>query len=143
MGADHAAWELRNFVADYARGLGHEVTLFGATGPEPFDYPDAANEVVAEILAQRADLGVLCCGTGIGITLRANRFHGIRAANCTNSVMASLARQHNHANILGLGARILSKELAVEIFATFLATPESQEPRHVHRVEKIDLPSNE
>lgn len=137
-GADHAAYELREALAAHARTQGHEVTTFGATGPEPYDYPDAADAVVREIYEKRADLGVLCCGTGIGITIRANRYEHIRAANCTSVEMAQLARQHNHANILGLGARILTIELATSIFDAFLSTPESTEPRHIARVEKID-----
>ena len=137
-GADHAAYLLRDKVAEHARTLGHEVTLHGAMGPSPYDYPDAADAVVKELYEKRADLGILCCGTGIGITMRANRYAHIRAANCTSVEMAELARQHNHANVLGLGARILTEELAIEIFDAFLNTPESTEPRHIVRVDKID-----
>lgn len=139
-GSDHAAWELRNAVAEHARSKGIEVEVYGATGPEPFDYPDAADPVVARVLAGAVDFGVLCCGTGIGITIRANRYHGIRAANCVTTEMAQLAREHNAANVLGLGARILSHDLAIEIFDVFIATNSSQEPRHVRRVEKLDGP---
>lgn len=140
-GADHAAYLLRDAVVARAKSLGHDVLVFGATAPAPFDYPDAANPVATAILTGEADCGVLCCGTGIGITIRANRFRGIRAANCADTVMASLSRQHNDANILGLGARILSESLAIEIFEMFVATEASRELRHVARVEKIDAPT--
>ncbi len=143
LGSDHAAYLLRDHIAAHARARGFEVEIYGATGPEAYDYPDAADALVPKVLEGSATLGVLCCGTGIGITIRANRHHGIRAANCTCNVMASLARQHNDANILGLGARILSKERAVEIFDTFVDTQRSPEIRHLKRVEKIDAPIND
>ena len=137
-GSDHAAFELRKLVADYARSKGYEVDEFGAQSNEPYDCPDAADEVCHRILAGEYPFGVLLCGTGIGITIRANRYRGIRAANCTSVLMAELARQHNDANILGLGARILTVEEAVAIFDAFFATSPSTEPRHMNRVTKLD-----
>ncbi len=137
-GSDHAAFELRKAVAEHARGAGFEVDEYGAPGLDAYDYPDAADEVCRRILAGEYQLGVLLCGTGIGITIRANRYHGIRAANCTSPLMAELARLHNAANILGLGARILTVEEAVAIFDVFFATSPSVEARHVRRIEKLD-----
>lgn len=139
-GSDHAAFELRLAVAAHARSAGFVVDEFGATGTEAYDYPDAADQVCIRILDHKYDMGVLFCGTGIGVTIRANRYHGIRAANCTSPLMAELARQHNNANILGIGARILNLEEAVAIFDVFFATSPSVEPRHVRRIEKLDAP---
>ena len=137
-GSDHAAFELRQAVAAHARQKGYDVDEFGAAGTDSYDYPVAADEVCTRILSGEYPIGVLFCGTGIGITIRANRYHGIRAANCTSTLMAELARQHNDANVLGLGARILTVEEAIAIFDVFMSTAPSEEPRHVRRVEKLD-----
>ncbi len=137
-GSDHAAFELRKAVATHARNMGFEVDEFGAQSSDAFDYPVAADEVCTRILNGEYEIGVLLCGTGIGITIRANRYRGIRAANCTSTLMAELARQHNGANVLGLGARILSIDEAIAIFDVFISTDPSEEPRHVRRVEKLD-----
>ena len=137
-GSDHAAFELRKAVAAHARSEGYEVDEFGAQGTDSFDYPVAADEVCKRILHEEYEVGVLLCGTGIGITIRANRYLGIRAANCTSTLMAELAREHNNANVLGLGARILTMGEAVAIFDAFMSAAPSEEPRHVRRVEKLD-----
>ena len=90
------------------------------------------------MLAGGTDLGVLVCGTGIGVSIRANRYSGIRAANCCTTEMAVLARQHNHANVLCLGARLLNLEQAEEIARVFLQTEEDTSERHSRRVRKLD-----
>lgn len=137
-GADHAGYEMRVALARRAQSRGIQVEEFGATGPEAYDYPDAADLVAERLRQDRADFGVLICGTGIGMDIRANRWEHIRAANCLNLEMAALSREHNHANVLCLGARLLSLDEAEAILDVFLKTPESQEPRHVRRVEKMD-----
>lgn len=137
-GADHAGYEMRAALARAAQEDGAQVEEFGAPGTEAYDYPDAADLVADRLRQGRADFGVLICGTGIGMDIRANRWAHIRAANCLNREMAALSREHNHANVLCLGARLLSLEDALRILDVFLKTPESQEPRHVRRVEKMD-----
>lgn len=137
-GSDHAGFGLRGELAQWARAQGYEACEFGAQSPEPYDYPDAADLVADELLQQRADFGVLICGTGIGIGIRANRYPHIRAAECLTPEMAALSREHNHANVICMGARLIDVEVAKTLLETFLKTEESIEPRHVRRVEKMD-----
>jgi RpiB/LacA/LacB family sugar-phosphate isomerase len=111
---------------------------YGAQSTEAYDYPDAVDPVACDLLKGNANFGVIVCGSGIGVDIRANRFDHIRAANCVTEEMAELSRQHNHANVLCLGARLMDSDRAKAILKTFLATAESQEPRHVRRVEKMD-----
>jgi ribose 5-phosphate isomerase B len=137
-GADHAGYQLREELAAYAAARGIEVEQHGAEGPEAYDYPDAADLVAKRLLDRSVDFGVLVCGSGIGVDIRANRYSHIRAANCVTEEMAALSREHNHANILCLGARLMDSDRAKRILDTFLQTGESTEPRHVRRVEKMD-----
>ncbi|MCB8932785.1 MAG: ribose 5-phosphate isomerase B [Fimbriimonadaceae bacterium] len=137
-GSDHAGFALREGVRAHAAALGHETWWVGAADETPYDYPDAADLVAEAILDGRADLGVLVCGTGIGISIRANRHPGIRAANCCTPQMAEMARRHNHANVLCLGGRLTSLEDGNLIFDEFLRTGEDREERHARRVEKLD-----
>lgn len=137
-GADHAGFSLRQAMANWARGQGHEVEEVGALDDKAYDYPAASDHVVEAILAGRAELGVVACGTGIGVCIRANRHPGIRAANCCNPEMARLARQHNHANVLCVGGRLLNEEEGIAILQAFIETPESAEDRHRRRVEMLD-----
>lgn len=137
-GSDHAGFELRTELAQEAKAYGHTVVEVGATSTEPYDYPDASDLVAQAILRGHSEMGVLICGTGIGVSIRANRYDGIRAAVCCSVETASLARLHNHANVLCIGARTTSVELAKEILKTFLETGEDGQERHVRRVEKLD-----
>jgi ribose 5-phosphate isomerase B len=137
-GADHAGYCLREELAQWAKDQGYEVEELGAQSTEPYDYPDASDLVARDLLERKADFGILVCGSGIGVDIRANRYDHIRAANCTSTEMAELSRLHNHANVLCLGARLVDADKAKDILRTFLATQESQEPRHVRRVEKMD-----
>lgn len=137
-GSDHAGFDLRHALAAGFAADGHDVSELGATSDAAYDYPDAADLVCEAVLSGSADLGVLVCGTGIGVSIRANRHSGIRAANCCNPEMATLARQHNHANILCLGARLLNLGQAAEITRVFLQTEEDASERHARRVRKLD-----
>jgi len=137
-GSDHAGFCMRRDLAEWARGLGHEVEELGAQDESAYDYPDVADAVAERILHGEAEMGVLMCGTGIGVCIRANRHRGIRAALACNPAEAVLARQHNHANVLCLGGRTISHDHAQEVVAAFLnASPDYQE-RHVRRVAKLD-----
>src|SRR5215207_7413575 len=95
-GADHAGVDLRRELAQWASSRGIEVATVGANGSDPYDYPVAADEVAQDVLTHPNGIGVLCCGSGIGVSMRANRYEGVRAALCTSPEMAALAREHNH-----------------------------------------------
>lgn len=137
-GSDHAGFEMRSHVADWARSQGHDVTEVGANSEEPFDYPLASDAVACELKKGDFDFGILVCGTGIGVCIRANRYPHIRAADCTSVEMAELARRHNHANVLCLGGRILSKEQSEAILGAFLRTSPDDAERHARRVDMLD-----
>jgi len=137
-GSDHAGFELRQSLVERARSQGNETLEVGAQGPEPFDYPDASDLVVKALRDGSVDFGVLICGTGIGVSIRANRHAGIRAAVCCSALHAEMARRHNYANVLCLGARVTEPGEAALILDTFLQTPEDHEERHERRVRKLD-----
>ena len=137
-GCDHAGFIMRESLATWAASQGHTVVKVGATGEEPYDYPIAADLAVEKLLAGDADFGVLVCGSGIGICIRANRHMGIRAAHCLNVEMAAKTREHNHSNMLCVGEREIDEALAEQILQTFLQTPEDNAERHVRRVSELD-----
>ncbi|MCX5772196.1 MAG: ribose 5-phosphate isomerase B [Candidatus Hydrogenedentes bacterium] len=142
VGSDHAGYETpgpeyKPGIMDFLKSLGHDVVDCGTNGPEPVDYPDFAKRVSEAIMKGEAQMGVLICGTGIGIAIAANRFPGIRAAVCTSPEMARIAREHNEANVVAVGRRILSLEQCLEIVKTFLETPFSGAERHKRRVGKM------
>lgn len=137
-GSDHAGLELRRHVANWAHSRGHSVTEVGADSEQAFDYPLAADAVACQMRPGGFDFGVLVCGTGIGVCIRANRYHHIRAAECTSVEMARLARQHNYANVLCMGGRILSMDEGEQILAAFLQTTPDNAERHARRVDLLD-----
>lgn len=141
LGSDHAAYKLKHDLIRLSKESGIDTLSFGAEGPEQCDYPDVAKEVVDAVRNGKADLGVLCCGTGIGMSIAANRHEGIRAALCCTPEMAELARDHNSANILCLGERTVDTETNLAIFRAFLATSPSTTERHNRRIMKIELNS--
>ncbi|MBR4393300.1 MAG: ribose 5-phosphate isomerase B [Oscillospiraceae bacterium] len=138
IGSDHGGFYLKQAVMKHLEKRGIEVKDFGTYTPESCDYSDYAKPVAKAILDGKCDRGILICGTGIGISITANRFPGIRAANCTDCFMAEATRQHNDANILALGARVVGEGLALKIVDTFLDTPFSNDERHVRRIKKIE-----
>lgn len=129
---------MRRALMRLARDWGHEVEEVGAPDENSYDYPSAANEAAPRILSGEFDLGVFICGTGIGISIAANRHRGIRAALCCSVTTAELARQHNRANVLCLGGRTTDPEASVAILRAFLETPIDPGERHQHRVEMLD-----
>lgn len=137
-GSDHAAFNLKHELIRLCEDQGWKALSFGAEGPDPCDYPDVARDVVEALRNKQADLAVLCCGTGIGMSIAANRFEGVRAALCCSPEMAQLARTHNGANVLCLGERTLGVERNKEIFLTFMNTDQTREERHLRRIMKID-----
>ena len=135
LGCDHGGYELMQEVIKYLEEHGLEYKNYGTYSTDSCDYPDYAKKVAEAILAGECEKGILICGTGIGITIAANRYEGIRAANCTNSFMAEATREHNDAN---MGARVIGVGTALKIVDTFLNTPFSNDERHKRRIAKIE-----
>lgn len=135
-GADHAGHILKSVLVAEAARAGHAVLDLGAHGPDSVDYPDFAHAVCAAVTSGRAGLGVLVCGTGIGMSIAANRHAGIRCALLHDATGARLTRAHNDANVLALGARTTGEEVALDILRAFLATP-YEGGRHDRRLAKL------
>ncbi len=142
VGSDHAGYEepppyYKPAIMEHLTACGHEVVDCGTSGPESVDYPDYAQRVADAILQGEAERGVLICGTGIGVGIAANRNKGIRAAVCATPEMARLGRDHNNANVICLGRRILSLEQCIELVDIWLEAPFSEGERHKRRVAKM------
>ncbi len=136
LGADHAGFELKNALKRVLDELGIIYDDLGTSSSESVDYPDYAEAVGNGVAEGRFDRGILVCGSGIGMSIAANKVRGVRAAVVTEVESAKLSRQHNDANVIALGARLTSAADAAEIIRTFLTT-EFQGGRHAERVEKI------
>lgn len=136
IGNDHAALELKNHIVDYLVKEGHEVVNFGTDTPASTDYPIYGARVAHAVANGECERGVVICGTGIGISISANKVKGIRCALCSEPVSAKLTRQHNDANVLAMGARIIGPAMAEEIVHMFLTT-EFEGGRHSRRVDLI------
>lgn len=135
-GSDHGGWELAAHLTAWLRGAGHTVTPVGAADESPVDYPPVAEAVGKAVAAGKPPLGLLICGSGIGMSIAANKVPGIRAALCHDILTARLARAHNDANILVLGGRLLGKSAAEAIVAAWLGT-EFDGGRHGRRIGQI------
>ncbi len=136
VGADHAGFRLKNHLARFLELLGHQVADQGTFSEESVDYPDFAAAVAGEVAGGRADRGILVCGTGLGVAIAANKIDGIRAATCNDLFTAGKSREHNDANVLTLGARLVGEGLAEEIVRSFIETGFAA-GRHQRRLEKI------
>jgi ribose 5-phosphate isomerase B len=136
VGADHAGYSLKQEIVNTLRTGGHQVEDVGTHSAESTDYPDYAILVARTVTAGRADLGIAVCGTGIGVSMAANKVPGARAAVATNCFMARMAREHNDANVLCLGGRVLGVGLALDIVQAFLQG-QFLGGRHAQRVDKI------
>ncbi len=134
--ADHGGYELKSVLLQELRALGFDVLDLGTNSLESVDYPDFAEKVAAAIETGKARFGVLICGTGIGMSIAANRHRKVRAALCHDVTSARLARQHNDANVLTLGGRLIGTEAAKDCLKTFLSTP-FEGGRHARRVAKL------
>ena len=137
IGADHAGYAYKAQFIEYLEKNGYECVNVGTNGPESVDYPIYAGKVCDLVSSGECAFGILICGTGIGMSMAANKHHGIRAALCGDVESARLTRMHNDANVLCLGARIISYEKAFEILKVFLSTSFMGE-HHVHRVKMLD-----
>ena len=134
--SDHGGFELRRLLSDFLEAEGHEVLDLGTDGPESVDYPDFAARLCKAVLKGEAERGVLICGTGIGMSIAANKHKGIYAALCTNEFMARMSREHNDANVLCIGARVLGDEVAKSIVEAWLGA-QFGGGRHTRRTDKI------
>lgn len=135
--ADHGGYKLKEEIKPYIESLGHTVTDFGAYSEDSVDYPDYAAPCARAVVSGEMDRGIVICGTGIGISIAANKIKGVRCGLCTDPVMARLTREHNDANMLAMGARIIGGELARGIVKAFLETDFSNGQRHIDRINKI------
>ena len=136
IGCDHVGWELKPIIAEHLRQRGYDVEDFGCHSAERCDYPAYGEAVARAVASGQCDLGVLICGTGIGISLAANKVRGIRAAVCSEPYSARLTRQHNDANIIAFGARVVGPDLAKMIVDEFLDAS-FEGGRHQRRVDAI------
>jgi ribose 5-phosphate isomerase B len=134
---DHGGFPLKETVLDVVRQAGHDAIDLGTFSSDPVDYPDYAQKVGQAIQHGEADRGILICGSGTGVTVAANKMRGIRAGVCHDVYSARQSVEHDDANVLSLGARVIGPELAAELVKTFLNAHFTGEERHVRRVAKI------
>lgn len=136
--SDHGGFELKKEIMAHLRERGLEYKDFGTYDGASCDYPDFGRPAAVAVAAGECERGILICGTGIGMSLVANKVEGIRCALCGDCFSAEATRQHNDANMLALGARVTGAGLALMIVDTFLDTPFSNDPRHIRRISKIE-----
>jgi ribose 5-phosphate isomerase B len=135
--SDHAGFSLKGKVAEYLGSLGHSVEDLGTCDTTPVDYPDFAEAVARAILGGRVERAVLVCGSGVGASVAANKFRGIRAGLCHDTYSAHQGVEHDHMNVLVLGGRVIGEALARELVGAFAGAKQSQEERHLRRLAKI------
>lgn len=134
---DHGAFEYKEIVKKMLSEEGHEVEDFGCHGTASVDYPDFAGPAAQSVADGKNERGIVICGTGIGVSIAANKIHGIRCALCGDPVSAKLTREHNDSNVLAMGQRIIGEELMKEIVRVWIHTPFSQDERHQRRIDKV------
>ncbi len=137
LGWDHGGYELKEKVKKHLTEKGHEVLDLGCYSTESVNYPVYGKAVGNAVVNKEADLGIIICGTGIGISIAANKVKGVRAALCMNTTMARLTKEHNNANVLAMGARMIGDVLALEIVDEFL-TAQFQGGRHAERIAMLE-----
>lgn len=138
IGSDHGGYELKEKVKKHLEERGLSYKDFGTYSTASCDYPVYGRAVAKAVASGECDRGIIICGTGIGISITANKVKGIRAALCSDCFSAQATREHNDANILAMGARVLGDGLAMKIVDTFLDTPFSGDERHVRRISMIE-----
>lgn len=138
IGSDHGGFMLKQDIMAYLKDAGLEYKDYGTYTADSCDYPVYAKKVAEAILSGECDKGILICGTGIGISITANKYKGIRAAVCHDCFSAQATREHNDANILAMGARVVGAGLAIKIVETFLNTEFSNDIRHINRIKQIE-----
>lgn len=136
IGSDHVGWELKQEISEYVQSLGHETVDFGAYSSERTDYPKYGKKVAEEVASGQFDGGILICGTGVGISISANKVKGIRAVVCSEPYTAKLSKQHNNTNIVAFGSRVVGVDLAKMIVKEWLEA-NYEGGRHAKRVDMI------
>jgi len=139
IGSDHAGFALKGKMGDVVRGLGHDVLDVGAFNENPSDYPDFAELVGHAIAEGKSDRGVLVCGSGVGVSVAANKISGIRAAVCHDTYSAHQGVEHDDMNIMVLGSRIVGEKLAEDLVKSFLGAKFTNEARHLRRLNKVKV----
>lgn len=137
LGCDHAGYPLKEAIKTYLDSIGETYRDFGTDSEASVDYPIYAAKAAHAVADGECGCGILCCGTGIGISIAANKVKGIRAAVCSDAYSTEMTRMHNNANILCMGARVISTEKAIELVDIFLKTPALNEERHQRRVQML------
>ncbi|MBQ6501054.1 MAG: ribose 5-phosphate isomerase B [Mogibacterium sp.] len=137
VGSDHAAYELKEAIKEKLIGEGHEVIDVGCDSTESVDYPKYGHAVGRAVASGEAERGIAVCGSGIGISIACNKVPGIRAALCTSVEMAEMCRRHNNANVVCMGARMISQELAFDIIDTWMTT-DFEAGKHLRRINEIE-----
>ena len=137
LGSDHAGYELKQVLVEFLRASGHDVVDVGTCSTAAVDYPDFAEVVAAAVLDGRAERGVLICGSGVGVSVAANKIPGIRAAVCHDSYSAHQGVEHDDMNVLVLGSRVIGQELAKDLVRNYLEAKFTHEERHVRRLAKV------
>ncbi len=138
VGSDHAGYELKNQLIEHLKNRGYEVKDYGTYSEASCDYPDYAKQVANAVAGGEAEQGLLVCGTGIGMSMAANKVKGIRAAVLSDEFSAEATRSHNDANVLCLGARVVDYAKAEKLLDIFLDTPFSAEEKHIRRISKLE-----
>lgn len=138
IGSDHGGYDLRQEIMAHLKERNLEYKDYGCDSRESCDYPVYAKKVANAIISGECDKGILICGTGIGISITANKIKGIRAALCHDTFSAQATREHNDANIVAMGARVVGPGLALKIVDTFLDTEFSNDERHIRRIEQME-----
>lgn len=138
IGCDHGGFALKGAILRHLDARGLEYKDYGTYSEASCDYPDYARAVAEAVARGEAEFGILICGTGIGVSIAANKVPGVRAALCGDCFSAEATREHNDANILALGARVVGEGLALKIVDTFLDTPFSNDERHIRRIRKLE-----
>lgn len=141
LAADHGGFELKNTLADYLTKKGHTVTDLGTNSSDSVDYPDYAALCCNEVVSKKADFGILVCGTGVGISIAANKIKGIRCGLCPSPEIAALVKQHNNANVIALGGRFTPAPLAIQIVDSYMEA-DFEGGRHQKRIDKISKLEN-
>lgn len=137
MGSDHVGFQMKNELAEYLKSQGHEIDDLGSHNEQRTDYPIFGKAVAAAVVSGRADCGILVCGTGVGISIAANKTNGVRAVVCSEPYSAMLSKQHNNTNVLAVGARVIGIELAKMIVDAWL-NAEFEGGRHLDRVNMLE-----
>lgn len=137
IGCDHGAYEYKEIVKEMLTKQGHVVEDFGTYNTESCDYPDYAYACAKSVSEGKNERGIVICGTGIGVSITANKVHGIRCALCSEPVSAKLTREHNNSNMLAMGQRVIGVEIMKEIVNVWVNTPFSNDERHQRRIDKI------